>query len=68
MRTEHLHHALSPQAHAALFQFLRLRAERERRATMQRVGQGWPDRLRTLARHLTAPRGRGAATIRLLEG
>lgn len=68
MRTEHLHQTLSPLAHAALFDALRGRAERERRAAVQRFGAGWPTGLRSLARRLAAHRAHGAQTVHLMEG
>jgi hypothetical protein len=68
MRTEHLHQTLSPQAHAALFDALRGRAEREHRTAVQRFGTGWSTRLRTLARRLAARRVQGAPVVQLMEG
>jgi hypothetical protein len=68
MRTEHLHQTLSPQAHADLFDALRGQAEREHRTAVQRLGAGWPTRLLTLARRLSARRVHGAPVVHLMEG
>ncbi len=45
MPTEHLHHTLSPQAHAALHDALARSARRERRLALQASGRGWSLRL-----------------------
>lgn len=68
MRTEHLHQPLSPQAHAALFDALQRRAERERQAALQRLGGATTDRLRALVRSLAAQRAQRTPAVRLMEG